>query len=148
MQHRLASGVSVHFEPNLSCPACFRELGLALVEDGKERRPSDGDHTVCTHCTVFLKYVEKISLDATELGLAVVDRDAYEGLPERHQIALMNVRNKLISVRVQGREQQGAIAGLMAREISKLKKQIHSVGCRCYYCSSGDSLNCTYRRRA
>ena len=122
MQHRLATpSVSVHFEPNLSCPACFRELGLALVEDGADRRPSDGDHTVCTHCTSFLKYIEKVSLGGTELGLAVVDRDAYEVLPERHQIALMNARTRLISVRVQGREQQGAIAGLMAREIAKLK---------------------------
>jgi hypothetical protein len=145
--------MSTFFEAALSCPACFRELGVALVEDGTGRdpsawRPRDGDQTVCSHCTTFLRYVEKVDLEGSALGLSVIDRDAFEGLPERDQIGLMNVRTKLVSLRAQGREQQGAIAAIMAREIAALKRRVDAASCGCLYCNSGDGLNCARRRGA
>jgi hypothetical protein len=144
--------VSAYFEAALSCPACFRDLGVALVEDGSGRdpsawRPRDGDQTVCSHCTTFLRYVEKVDLEGSALGLNVIDRDAFERLPERDQAELMNVRNKLITMRTQGREQQGAVNAALARELATLKKRVDTAACGCIYCSSGDGLNCARRRR-
>lgn len=142
------AGVTTYFEFGLSCPACFQDLSLSLVEDGDHLRrgPVEGDQTVCGHCTSFLRYKEELGPNGVKLGLVVIERDEFEMLPEQHQIELMAARNKLIAVRAQGREQEEAILGAMARELGRLKGLVMTLSCRCLYCSSGDGFNCVRRR--
>ncbi len=125
--------MSTFYDATLACPACFQDLALALVENADPRlpvrSPLDGDQTVCSHCTTFLRYREVVNLERTRMGLTVIDHDAYEELPEKHQAELMQVRNKLISLRAQGTERQTAIMAAMAQEIATLKLRVDNLRC-------------------
>jgi hypothetical protein len=132
---------------HLHCPACDGQLGTAISEhNDKARAPLHNDATVCSHCLIYLRYEETME----GLQLRVIEREEFEGLAERYQAALMQTRAKLQAAGA-GRIGAPPLAAVMANEIAKLKRRVgrlETAGCGCYYCKSGDSLNCTYRRTA
>jgi hypothetical protein len=133
-------------QPQLFCPACQSDLTLAKNERGNVRPPKAGDQTVCGHagCYTFLKYIEP---EPGQLRLDVISREEFEAMPEVLQAGLLQVRGELASAArpAQPTRYEAAIAV----ELTALKKRVavlESSRCACYYCMSGDGLNCSYRR--
>ena len=136
-------------QPQCYCPACQEDLSLVIRERGPERSPEAGDQTVCGHCLTMLKYVEP---EPGELRLDVISREEFEGMAEQHQAALMQVQGKMNELKRQvGSAQPSRFEAILAVEITKLKRRVTALeasACACCYCSSGDGLNCNYKRRA
>jgi hypothetical protein len=131
-------------QPLMYCPNCQSDLTLARPERGEIRPPKAGDQTVCFHCLAYLRYAEP---EPGQLRFDTINRESFEALPEQLQIGLMQVRAEL-ATRASPVPTKWEAA--LARDLTALKGRVavlEAGACSCHYCSSGDSYNCTYRRK-
>lgn len=89
---------------DLKCPSCFTPIPVSgCADESRARKPRENDLSVCSSCLSYLRF-SAVAGEGGALKLVFVDRDEFESLSEKDQIALINARAVQIHLQKQREE--------------------------------------------